>query len=77
MFPINLTSIIAVLDDAIKLAALKTYTLEAFEENETVESIKTLADDNGMVVLVGVPLVVLLAIIAISIPICCKKYAKC
>jgi hypothetical protein len=72
-----LATIITTIDEATKMQALKTYTLDYFEENETVESLKTIADDNGMIVMIGLPTTVFSAILGFLITCCCKKYAKC
>jgi hypothetical protein len=75
-FPVNTSSIISTLDDAIKLSVLKEQILEQFEENETINNLKTAADDMGMIVLIGVPLVIFLLILAVFIIYCCKKSEK-
>ena len=76
-FPVNTASIISTLDDAIKLSILKEQILEQFEENETIASLKTVADDMGMIVLIGVPLVIFLLVLAVFTIYCCNKSTKC
>jgi flagellar biosynthesis protein FliR len=72
------------LDDAIKLGAAKRWVegyledSEKFERfNEKLESIKALADQTGMIVLIGVPLITLLLLLAVVISCCCTKVPKC
>jgi hypothetical protein len=76
-FPLNTTTVLKALDDAIKLLALKELIFSKLEDNESLESIKELADESGMVVLIGVPLIVVLTIVSIIITCCCKKNVKC
>ena len=77
MLSTSTNSVIIALDDATKLSALKRWALDNFEENETINSVKALADDTGMIVLIGVPLIVSLALASFIMIYCCKNNVKC
>jgi CHASE3 domain sensor protein len=64
------------LDKAIKLEALKGFVFDYIEENETIESIKETANEIGMIVLIGVPLIIILTVVAIVLTCFCAKRPK-
>jgi hypothetical protein len=76
-FPVNALTLVTMLDEAIKLEALKAYVFDYLEENQTIETIKETANETGMIVLIGIPFIITLTGIAILISYCCKKQPKC